>query len=153
MSSILNVIACVGLASAPIVNESKFEKVADGLSFPEGPAWDGKSSLYVSNCKSDWILKLDNDIPSEFVKKETSPFNFGSTNGMAFGKDGYLYACDFGVGAIVRFDEAGNCEMVADGFEGKDLIVRTIWLSILPGTYISQIRTPTVVKSETEESS
>ena len=97
----------------------KFTKVADNLKFPEGPAWDGKENLYVSNCYGDWILKIREDKNEIFVSSPTSPTVFGNTNGMTVYMDGSIYACDFGQGAIVKFSPEGKCDTVVSGYLGR----------------------------------
>jgi len=94
-------------------------KIADGLAFPEGPAWNDEYGLFVSNCYSDWILNIKNDVPDTFVVQPTKPFNFSKTNGLTFDTNNILYACDYGIGAILTFDMSGNCEVLIDGFEGN----------------------------------
>lgn len=107
------------IAFAQEKNETpEYTLVAEGLAFPEGPAWNGEM-LLVSNCYSDWILRVKDGITDTFVVKPTSPFDFGKTNGLTFYKDGSLYACDYGKGAILKFQPDGTCETVAEDYEGK----------------------------------
>ena len=95
----------------------KFEKVADGLQFPEGPAWDDQQQvLYFSNCYGNWLGILQNDWPDTFVTVDSFQNCFKQTNGLTFHSDGFLYACDFGLGAIERFDRNGNCQVIEAGF-------------------------------------
>ncbi len=94
------------------------QKIATGLDFAEGPAWSSGGKLYVSNCYGNWLAQIENDRLDTFVVHPTAPDTFGSTNGLTMGEDGYLYACDFGIGAIVRFDAQGNCAIYAAGYEG-----------------------------------
>ncbi|MCI0494931.1 hypothetical protein L0Z72_07975, partial [candidate division KSB1 bacterium] len=75
---------------------SNFEKVASGLNFPEGPAWDGQGTLYVSNCYGNWITKISNEGPGIFLHASDNPFTFQKTNGLTVFRDGSLFACDFG---------------------------------------------------------
>ena len=35
--------------------EYDFSKVAEGMHFPEGPAWDYQGNLYVSSCHGGYI--------------------------------------------------------------------------------------------------
>lgn len=95
----------------------KFEKVADGLQFPEGPAWDAQQNvLYFSNCYGNWLGILQNDQLDTLVTVDSSQNCFRQTNGLVFHSDGFLYACDFGLGAIERFDRHGNCQIIEAGF-------------------------------------
>ncbi len=105
--------ACQG--SNPFSNVH-FKKVAEGFQFPEGPAWDGQSSLYVSNCYGNWMAVLHNSELDTFVTVDSAQTCFRQTNGLTFHSDGYLYACDFGLGAIERFDKQGRCQIIEAGF-------------------------------------
>lgn len=108
-------------------NTKKMEpvKVLGDLKFPEGPAYDGKGNLYVSNCDADYITKLDADGHATVSHRANAngddPFTFKKTNGMTFYKDGSLFACDFGRNAIIRIHPDGKQEMVVDNYEGKPL--------------------------------
>jgi gluconolactonase len=93
--------------------------VTTGCDFPEGPAWDGYGNIFVSNCYSDWIMRISAERVDTFVVKPTQLINFGKTNGLTFFRDGSIYACDYGLGAIVRFTSDGNCSLVIKGYERK----------------------------------
>lgn len=93
-------------------------KVIDGLNFPEGPAYDGVSSIYLSNCYGGWITKYSDAKTDTFVIKNNSRINIDKTNGLAYGKDGYLYVCEYGYGQILRVDQNKNVEVYANGYNG-----------------------------------
>lgn len=93
-----------------------FEKIADGLNFPEGPAWNGKN-LFVSSCYDGKIIKVTSDSSYVFVDSiNHKPLK--QTNGLTFDKNGNLFACDYGIGAILKISPAGNIEIFAAGFNG-----------------------------------
>ncbi len=96
----------------------KWVKVIDGLNFPEGPAYDGVSSIYLSNCYGGWITKYSNGAADTFVIKNNSRISIDKTNGLAFGKDGFLYVCEYGYGQILRIDQNKNVEVYANGYNG-----------------------------------
>lgn len=98
--------------------EQRWVKVIDGLNFPEGPAYDGVSSIYLSNCYGGWITKYSNEASDTFVIKNNSRISIDKTNGLAYGKDGYLYACEYGYGQILRIDKNKNVEVYANGYNG-----------------------------------
>ena len=104
------------------MSESSFqtwEKVVGDLAFPEGPAWDGKENLYVSNCQGGWITKISPQGSEVFLRSSTQPFTFEKTNGMTVYQDGNLFACDFEKGAILKISPSGQTEIYAAGYEGK----------------------------------
>ncbi len=94
-------------------------KVADGFAFPEGPAYDGKGNVFVSNCNADYVSKLDVSGKSLAFKHADDRFTFEKTNGMTFYQDGSLFVCDFGRNAILLIRPDGTTEMYADKWEDK----------------------------------
>jgi len=98
---------------------AKWIKVEDGLNFPEGPAYDGKSAIYLSNCYGGFIAKYSNGIIDTFVSKVSDSLTIEKTNGLAFGNDGLLYVCEYGKGKILRISKDAQIEVVADGYGGK----------------------------------
>ncbi len=97
-----------------------WEKVAGGLSFPEGPSWDGKSTLYVSNCRSDWIAKIRDGVADTFLVRSEKTPAFAHTNGLLF-HHGSLYACDFGKPAILRITVDKKITVLSTGAVGRPL--------------------------------
>lgn len=95
-----------------------FEKVAENLNFPEGPAWDGKGKLYVSSCYGGYIARISTDETVKFIDS-TSKSNMKQTNGLTINKDGNIFACDYGLGAILRISVEGTAEIFIDGYNGK----------------------------------
>lgn len=96
-------------------------QIAVGLQFPEGPAWDGKNTLYVSNCQGNWITRISPAGVDTFLTAATDPFTFEKTNGMTVFKDGHLYVCEFGRGAILRIHPDGKSEIYAERCAGQKL--------------------------------
>ncbi|HNR69520.1 MAG TPA: SMP-30/gluconolactonase/LRE family protein [bacterium] len=93
--------------------------VAGGYEFPEGPAWDGEKALYVSNCRGDWMGRIEGDVSQVFLRRQDPATGFHTTNGLTVGRQGFIYACDFGIGAILRLAPTGESEIIADGFQGE----------------------------------
>lgn len=93
--------------------------IADGLSFPEGPAWDGAGNLYFSNAHGDWIGKVSDEEVDTFSVSRTQPFTFDKTNGLTFSRDDRLFACEYGIGMILRFDPDGSSEIYVSGYQGE----------------------------------
>ncbi len=101
------------------INKNVFEKVADGLNFPEGPAWDGNGSVYVSSCYGGYITKITEDSSYTFLKASEKPFTLKQTNGLTFDRFGNLYACEYGIGAILKISGDAKTEIYASGYNGK----------------------------------
>ncbi len=89
-------------------------KVATGFGFTEGPAWDGKDTLYFTDIPNAKVHKVD-------AKGEVSVFveESGPANGLMFNRDGELYACDMG-GQLVAWNvETKEKRVLAAEYEGK----------------------------------
>ncbi|RMD51160.1 MAG: hypothetical protein D6830_01010 [Ignavibacteria bacterium] len=101
------------------VTTVEWTKVSEGNKFPEGPAWNSsKNELYVSNCYANWITRIKDDKADTLLLADS--INYIATNGMTVGPDGYLYACDFGLGAIIRIKD-GKAEKFIPGYGGERL--------------------------------
>ncbi|NWF89833.1 MAG: SMP-30/gluconolactonase/LRE family protein [Ignavibacteriaceae bacterium] len=96
----------------------KFTKVADGLNFPEGPAWDGKGNLYVSSCYGGYITKIFSQNVSKFIDSTSNPY-MKQTNGLTVHNDGNIYACDYGIGAIIKISPQGISQILIDSYEER----------------------------------
>ena len=100
---------------------SKWEEVADSLSFPEGPAWDYTGRLYVSNCNGDWITRIENGKADTLLLASDS--TFGKTNGMIVDKAGNLLACDFGSGRLIKINpRTKKAEIIIEGYQGERFV-------------------------------
>ena len=64
---ILLIITCEMNYSQIIDPNEKWVKVADGLNFPEGPAFDGISSICLSNCYGGWITLFSEGVKDTFI--------------------------------------------------------------------------------------
>jgi gluconolactonase len=117
---IMNSIGNLTAGEPEIVPASVWQKVADNLNFPEGPAWDGISQLYFSNCRGNWIGRTDGNRTVQFLITEPEKPSFGKTNGLTF-YQGFLYACDFGLPAILKISPTGKIEIYADQYGNQPL--------------------------------
>lgn len=120
MISYLSFISAFQVSYSQIIDASeKWVKVADGLNFPEGPAFDGKSSIYISNCYGGWITKYSEGKVDTFIIKNDQLLSIEKTNGLAFGKDGNLYVCEYGKGKIYRINKNAEVNIYASGYNGE----------------------------------
>jgi len=118
MIFLLNIVSDSTYSQIIDVN-NKWIKVVDGLNFPEGPAFDGKSSICLSNCYGGWITKFSHGAVDTFVSKIDDSLLIEKTNGLAFGKDGNLFVCEYGKGKILCISTNGKIQVYADGYKGE----------------------------------
>jgi gluconolactonase len=82
----------------------------------EGPAWDGEG-LFFTSIEENEIRRYD---PATCAVA-TIYHDTGGSNGLAFGPDGSLYACEGTGRAIARYDPRGVKTILATTFAGKRL--------------------------------
>jgi len=117
---IIVIILQINFTQAQVIDENeKWVKVLDNLNFPEGPAWDGKEYLYLSNCYGGWITRFDGNKFDTLTAKTNDSLSIEKTNGLAVGKDGNIYACEYGYGAILKIALDGRIEILCAGFGGE----------------------------------
>lgn len=95
---------------------AKVEQVATGFGFLEGPAWDGKESLYFSDLMSHKIHRVGEDGKAAVYRE-----NSGQANGLMFDKDAMLVACEHQGRRVSRTRADGTVVAVAEKFDGKPL--------------------------------
>lgn len=95
-----------------------WQLVGEGYRFTEGPAVNATGEVFFTDIPNNLIHKiaLDGSV-SVFVE------NSGSANGLMFGPNGKLYACQNGKKQIVAYDAAGKEEVVATEVQSNDLVV------------------------------
>ena len=94
---------------------AKVEKLADGLSFTEGPTADKKGNVYFSDQNNDNVLLWS-------VDGKLSVFgHFGRANGMYFDRDGHLLTCSDMDNEIWSVGMDGTYTVLVTDFEGKKL--------------------------------
>ncbi|MDX2178940.1 MAG: SMP-30/gluconolactonase/LRE family protein [Bryobacteraceae bacterium] len=95
-----------------------WEQVSSGHKFTEGPAVAKDGSVYFTDVPGDKIhhIALDGKV-SVFVDGS------GRANGMMFGADGRLYACQNGKKRIVSYGLDGSEKVLAENVTSNDLAV------------------------------
>jgi len=100
----------VNMNELPVIN-----LLAQGLDFPEGPAFDPQGILWCVELLGGNLVRL------EAGQLQRFPTN-GNPNGLTFDRKGRAWICDSGQNAIRRFDpSSGTWETLADSLEGKAL--------------------------------
>lgn len=106
------------------------ERVAQGLTWVEGPAWDRRrNQLLFTDIPNNVVYAWDPTAGlREFLKPSgytgSAPFPAGAepgANGLAFDIDGRLLLCQHGDRRIARLMPDGRLETVVERYEGKRL--------------------------------
>lgn len=96
-----------------------WEMVSQGHRFTEGPALDKDGNVFFTDIPNNRIHKISAADGSVSVFKENS----GAANGLMFGPDGRLYACQNGRKRIVAYSRDGTESVLAEGVDSNDLAV------------------------------
>jgi gluconolactonase len=95
-----------------------WEVVSQGHKFTEGPAVDRSGNVFFSDIPNNRIHKISTDGKVSVFKEDT-----GGANGLMFGPDGRLYACQNGRKRIVAYAPDGTESVLAEGVGSNDLAV------------------------------
>lgn len=99
-----------------IARDAKVEKVADSFGFVEGPVWHTGGFLLFTDIPRNRIMKWH---PKEGVSVFRVPSD--QANGLAFNRQGRLFACEHKARRVSRTEASGAVTSVVDKFEGKRL--------------------------------
>jgi gluconolactonase len=93
--------------------EAKLEKIATGFGFTEGPVWDPRGFLYVSDEERNRLSRVYPDGRVETV------LEIGDPDGSTLDVNGRLVTTASVLRAIIQVDDDGKYKVLADRFEGK----------------------------------
>ncbi len=96
-----------------IDKSAQLSKVAGGFGFTEGPVWDERGFLYVSDEEQNKIYKVTEDGRKEEV------ISLGDPDGNAYDRQRRLIDCASVLRAIIEVSPDGKYKVLADRFEGK----------------------------------
>ncbi len=99
--------------------DSEWELLSEGHSLTEGPSVDKQGNVFFSDIRANRIFKIDHATRAVSVFQSDA----GGTNGMMFGPDGRLYACQNGNKKIVAYAPDGQHTTIAEGVDSDDLVV------------------------------
>lgn len=91
--------------------------VSQGHQFTEGPAANARGEVFFTDIPNNRIHKIGLDGTVTVFAENT-----GGANGLAFGPDGYLYACAGGRRAITRYAPGGQAEDILFDTESNDCV-------------------------------
>lgn len=88
-------------------------KVAGGFVFTEGPVWDERGFLYISDERGNRIYRV-------FPDGRREPFaDIGDPDGNTLDRRGTLITCASIPRAVLAMDDQGKSRVLADRYEGK----------------------------------
>jgi gluconolactonase len=96
-----------------------WEEVSSGHGFTEGPAVDKDGNVFFTDVRNNKIHKVDHANGKVSLWKEDT----GGANGLMFGGDGKLYACQGRKRNIIAFLPDGSEEILSSDVASNDLAV------------------------------
>ena len=96
-----------------VAEDAKLTKVAGGFGFTEGPVWDPKGFLYVSDEEKNKLSRVYPDGRVETV------LEIGDPDGSTLDEKGRLVTTASVLRAIIQVDPDGKYRVLADKYEGK----------------------------------
>jgi len=105
-----------------------WELVSEGHQFTEGPAVDARGDVYFTDLPGRKVYRIEHATGKVSLFKDDS----GGANGMMFGPDGRLYACQNGKKRIVAWAPDGTETVIAEGVGSNDIVVSAkgdIWFT------------------------
>ena len=112
----LLLLPCLLSLFAQGLGELKFERLAQGYRFTEGPAWSKEGGYLVfSDTPSDRLLKW---VPGTEVAVYRTDAHGPAGN--AFDAQGRLYTCETRTRRVTRTDKNGKIEVLAEAGKARD---------------------------------
>ncbi|MBX3440828.1 MAG: SMP-30/gluconolactonase/LRE family protein [Planctomyces sp.] len=101
-----------------LIPGQSWELVSEGYKFTEGGAVNAAGEVFFTDIPNNRIHRIAVDGTVSVFAENTQ-----GANGLKFGPDGRLYACQDGARQIGRYDDAGNVEAVVSGVNCNDLVM------------------------------
>ncbi len=108
--------------------DARIEKVAQGLTFGEGPVWDPEGSLLFSDPNQNVIYRWSPDdgisvfrANSGYAGADIGGYGQPGSNGLTFDPLGRLTIDQHGNRRVVRLEKNGVLTVLADRYQGKRL--------------------------------
>jgi gluconolactonase len=97
-----------------------WELVSEGHNLAEGPAIDKQGQVFFTDIRNNKIFKIGLDGKVTLFKEDS-----GGANGLMFGPDGRLYACQNGKRRVVAYTMDGAESVIADDVGSNDLAINS----------------------------
>jgi gluconolactonase len=109
--------------------DTRIEKVADGFSFTEGPAWHPDGYLLFSDPNTNTIYRYDPSnhnvtvymSHSGYTGADIGEYGQPGSNGLTIDKDGRLIIDQHGNRRVIRLEKKGPVTVLSDNIDGKRL--------------------------------
>ncbi len=101
-----------------LIPGENWQLVSEGHGFTEGPAVSPAGDVYFTDIPKNRIHKIDPAGKVTVFAEETN-----GANGLMFGPDGQLYACQNNAQRIVRYNTEGQHEVVVTDAPSNDLVL------------------------------
>jgi sugar lactone lactonase YvrE len=101
-----------------LIPDEDWKFVSEGYKFTEGGAVNAKGEVFFTDIPNNRIHKIGLDDKVTVFAEDTK-----AANGLKFGPDGKLYACQDGAKQIGRYDESGKVEPVVTEVNCNDLVI------------------------------
>jgi sugar lactone lactonase YvrE/enterochelin esterase-like enzyme len=101
-----------------LIPGEEWQVVSEGHGFTEGPAANAAGEVFFTDIPKDRIHKIGLD-----GKVTVFAENTNHANGLAFGPDGKLYACQDGKRRIVAYDRDAKETVIAEDVNSNDIVV------------------------------
>jgi gluconolactonase len=113
---------------AVVAKDARFEKIAGGFLFTEGPVWHPDGYLLFSDPNANTIHRWSPDgqvsvfrAKSGYTGPDIGDYGQPGSNGLTFDAEGRLTINEHGNRRVVRQEKTGAITVLADRFEGKRL--------------------------------
>jgi gluconolactonase len=107
---------CLLSLNAQDWDKLKIERLAQNLTYTEGPAWSKDGYLIFSDTPTGKLWKWVPGHPTEVYREDGH-----GPSGNAFDSEGRFYTCETHARRVTRTDKKGNLEVLAERWEGKRL--------------------------------
>jgi len=114
--SLLSAPFCLLPLRAQDYEKIQVERLAQGLTYTEGPAWSKDGYLIFSDTPAGKLWRWNPGRPVEVFREDAH-----GPSGNAFDAEGRLYTCETHSRRVTRTDKKGAIEVLAERWEGKRL--------------------------------
>jgi gluconolactonase len=108
-------VVCLPIAAQDFA-KVQIERLAQGLTYTEGPAWSKEGYLIFSDTPAGRLWKWTPGQLAEVFREDAH-----GPSGNAFDIEGRLYTCETHARRVTRTDKKGAIEVLAERWEGKRL--------------------------------